>query len=220
MDSNDAFMVLCMADKVHVVDLSRPFEPLYSIDSNWGIPRDVSVFSSGMYDTFAVASDGGHVALHDVRGRGAYPSPCHRVPSAPPKPLLLPTQPQQMAVDSTPSGMAAPSEHVFPVHGITHHPTGSFVSAGGDGALTFWSTIGQVLKYLPSDALGGTPAAKVAQNPVIATPLVTVSYSRSGNLVAYASSADWTRGPASGSGPNVPVRIIVRTVANDGKMAS
>lgn len=71
------------------------------------------------------------------------------------------------------------NEIIFPVHCIKFHQLGTFVTTGGDGSIVFWDKDNkQKLKTL---------------NP-LQLPVIDADFSRKYNMLAYASSYDWSKG--------------------------
>lgn len=90
--------------------------------------------------------------------------------------------------ESTPANRSVPSQ-LFSVNALAFHPTeGTFVSAGSDGTMSSWDKDNKV-RLRAFDNRGG--------------PITAATFNRTGNILAYAVSYDWSQGwQGAGKGPN------------------
>jgi mRNA export factor len=74
-------------------------------------------------------------------------------------------------------------ENAFPVNGVSFHPqTSALATVGGDGSCTLWD---KTNKTRLNDIVKSGP------------PLTAVSFSTTGNILAYATGNDWCQGYSS-----------------------
>lgn len=78
---------------------------------------------------------------------------------------------------------------IFSVNALAFHPTeGTFFTAGSDGTFTSWDKDNKV-RLRSFDFKGG--------------PITAMTYNRTGSILAYAVSYDWSMGwQGAGQGPN------------------
>ena len=88
---------------------------------------------------------------------------------------------------------------VFPVNGICFHPYGTFATIGGDGVVSFWDKDHK-------QRLKGFPA--------INRTISCANFNAQGNMFAYASSYDWSKG-SSFYAPGTPNEIYIHYVPDD-----
>ena len=90
-------------------------------------------------------------------------------------------------------------QDVYSVNAIAFHPYGTFATVGGDGVVNFWDKDNK-------QRLKGFPA--------INREIPCAAFNAQGNMFAYASSYDWSKGSQFG-GPNAPNEIFLHYVAED-----
>jgi mRNA export factor len=89
---------------------------------------------------------------------------------------------------------------VYSVHDISWHPVhGTFSTAGSDGTFHFWD----------KDA-----KHRLKGYPEVGGPIVSTSFSHTGNIFAYAVSYDWSRGFSQHTA-NSPNKIMLHPVTGD-----
>ena len=89
---------------------------------------------------------------------------------------------------------------VYSVHDISWHPIhGTFSTAGSDGTFHFWDR----------DA-----KHRLKGYPDVGGPIVSTSFSHTGNIFAYAISYDWSRGFSQHSSSST-VKIMLHPVTGD-----
>jgi mRNA export factor len=89
---------------------------------------------------------------------------------------------------------------VYSVHDISWHPVhGTFSTAGSDGTFHFWD----------KDA-----KHRLKGYPEVGGPIVSTSFSHTGNIFAYAVSYDWSRGFSQHTA-NSPNKIMLHPVTAD-----
>jgi len=87
----------------------------------------------------------------------------------------------------------------YPVNAVAFHHSGTFATAGGDGVVCFWDKdIKQRLKGFPS----------------INKPITCANFNAAGNLFAYASSYDWSKG-SSFYAPGTTNEIFIHYTTED-----
>jgi len=90
-------------------------------------------------------------------------------------------------------------QDVYSVNDICFHPYGTFATVGGDGVVNFWDKDNK-------QRLKGFPA--------INRTIPCAAFNAQGNMFAYASSYDWSKGSQFGS-PNSQNEIFLHYVAED-----
>ncbi|CUA77045.1 Poly(A)+ RNA export protein [Schizosaccharomyces pombe 972h-] [Rhizoctonia solani] len=89
---------------------------------------------------------------------------------------------------------------IYSVNDISFHPVhGTFSTAGADGVVSFWD--GDSKTRLKS--LDAAPA-----------PITCTAFNKTGSLLAYAVSYDWSKGH-TGMTPNHPNKIMIHLVKDD-----
>jgi mRNA export factor len=89
--------------------------------------------------------------------------------------------------------------NVFSVNALAFHPLGTFATAGSDGVVTFWDKDNkQRLKVFPAGP----------------RPISCARFNQQGNLFAYASSYDWSKGSAYYA-PGTPNEIYIHYTTDE-----
>lgn len=89
--------------------------------------------------------------------------------------------------------------NVFAVNAIAFHPIGTFATAGADGVVSFWDKDNkQKLKGFPSKG----------------KPISCANFNAQGNMFAYGSSYDWSKG-SSFYAPGTPNEIFIHYTTED-----
>ncbi len=90
--------------------------------------------------------------------------------------------------------------NVFSVNAISFHPQhGTFSTGGSDGTFHFWD----------KDA-----KHRLKGYPHVGGAIVSTSFSRQGDIFAYAVSYDWSKGVA-GNSPTYPNKVMLHPVQAD-----
>ncbi|KAL0586942.1 hypothetical protein ABG067_003564 [Albugo candida] len=170
MDVKHPLLVVATADRqIHVVDIRKPTQIYKSITSNLKFQtRSIACFSDAQ--GFAIGSIEGRVAIQHVEDRDRekdFAFKCHRDGS-----------------------------DIHPVNNIVFHPFGTFATAGGDGAFTFWD----------KDARQKLKAFTKSQQSITCAKFNAV-----GDIYAYALSYDWSMGSEKYN-PNQPSVIRLHNV--------
>ena len=84
------------------------------------------------------------------------------------------------------------ADEIYPVHAVDFHPTGVFLTAGGDGNIIIWhmETKSRIKGFNSTNY-----------------PVTAAKFSTQGDLLAYAVGYDWAKGHEGGT--NVPVKLFV-----------
>ncbi|KAK1923185.1 WD40-repeat-containing domain protein [Papiliotrema laurentii] len=193
MDTEGKLLVVAGGNRqIHLLNLDQPMSIWKTIESplKWQT-RVVSCFPTmpGQKpdeQAYAIGSVEGRVAIQfpfvdEIKApKNNYSFKCHRYD--------IPVG----SMSGTPA--TSGSQNVFAVNTIDFHKVhGTFCTGGSDGSLTVWDGFGRtkVKPFSLKDLNNGDSDAKP---PQFGVPIVSTSFNRTQEILAYAFSYDWSKG--------------------------
>ena len=104
--------------------------------------------------------------------------------------------------------------HAFSINKIAFHPNQSFITAGGDGEITFWnyhkrSRLKRLIVNNYEQMMNNQPKYFKTMSNI---PVTAANFNSQGSMLAYATGYDWSRGHAGKSPANSPNKIYIYVV--------